>query len=240
MNCQESIHINIIQTEYLRFINQFKRFWNKTKIQKKQHFDILTRIYFLLYANFMKELHKYSNSIKIRGIIAIIFGVIAFISPMFGLEILILFFGAFALLDGIVAFFVGFPTKSTALTVEGIVGVLVGLFVFFYTDQATLIFLTIVGIWAVITGALEIIAAVELRKHMKNEVWLLLIGVASVIFGVLMFKNPEAIASILMIIIGVYAVVFGIFLLALAKAVNNLRPAKAKVAKKSSKKKARK
>lgn len=177
----------------------------------------------------MAQLQRYWKGILVRGIIAIIFGLFALFYPGFGLELLVLYFGAFALVDGIVAFFVGFSSKSAALILEGVIGILVGLFVFFFTLQAAYLFILLIGFWAILTGILEIIAAIELRKHMADELWLLLVGIASLIFGFYVFVNPLVSAAVIIFVIGIYALVFGTFLVGLSLTLKN--------SKKSSKKK---
>lgn len=184
----------------------------------------------------MSELHKQWSSIFVRGIFAVLFGFLAMFWPGIGLQVLVLIFGAYALIDGFIAFFVGFPSKSFALVVEGLLGILVGLFVFFYTLQAIEVFLIIVGFWAIATGVFEIIAAVELRKYIKNEFWLLFTGVVSILFGIMVFMNPVMAGIAFTIVIGVYALFFGILLIALAMKLKNYAPRKVSSTKKKKKK----
>lgn len=172
----------------------------------------------------MRELHKHWKGILVRGVIAVLFGLIALFTPALGFEIIILYFGGFALIDGIIALFVGMKLKSATLVLEGIVGILIGLYVFFFTLQAATIFLLLIGIWAIATGILEIIAGVELRKHIKNEIWLLFVGIISIIFGIFVFVNPIISALAITFVIGIYAIVFGFFLIALAMRVKDLKP----------------
>lgn len=164
----------------------------------------------------MHQISKYWSSLLIRGIIAILFGIIAFAAPSLALQFLVLLFGAFALVDGIVAFFLGMSAKSFAFMFEGIVGVLVGIYIFFFTAQALVIFLLLIAIWAIATGILEIAAGISIRKHLADEIFLLVVGVLSVIFGVWIFVQPAISALAIAYVIGIYALVFGIFLVLLA------------------------
>lgn len=170
----------------------------------------------------MRELHKHWKAILFRGIIALIFGFIALFAPALGFEIIVLYFGAFAFVDGIVALLVGMKAKSTLLVLEGVVGIIVGLYIFFFTLQAMAIFLLLIGVWAIASGILEIVAAIELRRHIKNELWLLFVGIVSIIFGVFVFVNPIVSALAITFVIGIYAIVFGLFLVALAMRVKDL------------------
>jgi uncharacterized membrane protein HdeD (DUF308 family) len=83
----------------------------------------------------------------------------------------------------------------------------------------------VVAAWALVTGVLEIVAAVRLRRRISNEWLLVLGGLASVIFGVLLVIAPAAGALVLVLWIGAYAVVFGGLLLALAFRLRRLRDA---------------
>ncbi|HVZ67348.1 MAG TPA: HdeD family acid-resistance protein [Patescibacteria group bacterium] len=174
----------------------------------------------------MKELSKYWTGVMIRGIIAILFGLVALFAPALALEFLVLLFGAFALVDGVVAFFLGMSTKSGVIMLEGIVGILVGLYIFFFTGPAVLIFLLLVAVWAIVTGILEIMAGVTLRKHLTDEIFLLIVGVISVVFGFWVYTNPIASAIAISWAIGIYAIIFGMFLLLLAHKLKSYVPTK--------------
>lgn len=176
----------------------------------------------------MKQLHKQSGALLIRGIIAVLFGLIAIFAPQIGLPLIVLLFGAFSFVDGLAAFFVGLGTRSFVLILEGVVGVLVGLYILFMTAQAILIFLVLIGIWAIATGILEVIAGLELRKHIANEIWLLFVGIVSILFGVLVFVNPIISGIAITFVLGVYAVMFGVMLIALSQAVKSYKPKTAK------------
>ena len=76
--------------------------------------------------------------------------------------------------------------------------------------------LYLIAFWAILTGVLEIVAAVRLRRVIQNEWALLVGGVLSVVFGLVLVVAPGAGALAVIWIIGAYAVVFGITLLALA------------------------
>lgn len=182
----------------------------------------------------MKDLHKHWKSIFARGIISIIFGLIALFLPALGFELLVLYFGAFALIDGLIAFLVGLHANSAILIFEGIVGIIIGTYIFFFTVQALVIFLVLVAVWAMGSGILEIIAGVELRRHIKDEIWLLFVGVVSIIFGFFVFINPIISALAITFVIGIYAIIFGTFLTALAYRVKGNKPSSKRVASKKS------
>jgi uncharacterized membrane protein HdeD (DUF308 family) len=75
---------------------------------------------------------------------------------------------------------------------------------------------TLVGVWAVITGVLELVAAWQLRRHIRGEWLLALTGIASVFFGIMVAIAPLAGALVLAIWLGAYALVFGVVMAALS------------------------
>jgi uncharacterized membrane protein HdeD (DUF308 family) len=86
--------------------------------------------------------------------------------------------------------------------------------------------LFLIGIWAIATGLLEVIAGIELRKHVANEIWLLFVGIVSILFGILVFVNPLISGIAITFVLGIYAVMFGVMLIALSQAVKNYKPTK--------------
>lgn len=170
-----------------------------------------------------------------RGVIAILFGLTAIFMPGLTLQFLVLFFGAYIFFDGALILFVGFKLKSFILILEGIVGLLVGAYTFFYTTQAFMIFLMVVGIWAIITGILEVIASFELRKVIRDEIWLFFVGAVSILFGILVFIRPAIPALALSYLIGIYAIMFGVFLFALGQKLKRYRAPKSSKSKRKRK-----
>ena len=157
----------------------------------------------------------------LRGICAVVFGVLTFIWPNITLAVLVIFFGAYSLVNGLFTLGVAFkapggtPGKGTMIFL-GILGVSAGVLTFFYPGITALSLLVVIAWWAIITGIFEIATAIKLRKEISNEWLLILSGALSVVFGVLCIAMPGAGALSITWLIGAYALVFGILLLALA------------------------
>ena len=168
--------------------------------------------------------------LALRGLAAVVFGILAFIWPAVTVTILVLFFGAYALWDGIFALIGAFRTEGDRrwpLVLEGLVGIAAGLFAFFWPGPAALALLYLIGAWAVITGVFEIIAAIRLRREIEGELLLLISGVLSLLFGVALFIWPAAGALAVIWMIASYAILFGILLIVLGfrlRARNEQRP----------------
>lgn len=160
-------------------------------------------------------------AVGLRGLAALIFGILALIFPGGALIVLIAFFGAYALIDGILAIYLAIRGREHNrnwgwLLVEGIVGVLIGILTFRWPGVTGLVLLAFIAAWAIITGIMEIFEAIELRRVINNEWLLILSGAASVIFGLILIIFPRTGALAMIIVIGIYAIIFGILLLVLA------------------------
>jgi len=156
----------------------------------------------------------------LRGVAAIIFGVLAFAWPGLTLLTLILFYGAFALADGVLAIIAaitgGAPAPRWWLAIVGLLGIAAGLLTFLMPGVSALVLLFFIAGWAIATGVMQIIGAIQLRKEIDNEWLLILGGVISVLFGVAMMVAPGAGALALVWVIAIYSVITGVMLVALA------------------------
>jgi uncharacterized membrane protein HdeD (DUF308 family) len=165
-------------------------------------------------------------ALALRGLAAIVFGVLAFVWPGITLWALVLLFGAYMLVDGIFAIVAavraaGREARWWLLLVEGVLGVLAGLVAFLLPGITALALLYLVAAWAIFTGILQIVGAVRLRREIEGEWALILGGVLSVIFGVLLAVLPGPGILALVWLIGAYAVVSGVLLIVLAFRVRN-------------------
>lgn len=159
--------------------------------------------------------------VALRGLAAILFGLLTILNPAISLAALILLFGAYALADGVFGVIAGITRRRNeprwlALLISGILGILIGAFTFLMPGVTALALLYIIAAWAVIRGIIEIAAAVQLRKVIRGEIWLILAGALSIAFGVLLFVFPGAGALAVVLWIGAFALVLGIVLMALA------------------------
>ena len=164
----------------------------------------------------------------VRGVAAVIFGVLALIWPGQTLQALVLMFGAYAFVDGIFAIFAGIASyryfeRWWAVLLEGVAGVVIGLLTFFWSNVTAVVLVYFIAAWALITGIFEIVAAIQLRRVITGEWMLILGGLLSIIFGVLLFVFPGAGAVSMIWVIGIYAVIFGISEIVLAFRLRGLR-----------------
>ena len=166
-------------------------------------------------------------ALVLRGLAAIAFGVLAFVWPQITLTALVFLWGAYALVDGAFAIAAGVKSHGEnkrwwVLLLEGILGVAAGLAAFLVPGITALALLILIAAWAMVTGAFEIAAAIQLRKHIKGEWLLALAGVASVLFALALLFNPAAGALALVWLIGAYSIVFGVLLIVLGVRLHSL------------------
>ena len=166
-------------------------------------------------------------ALALRGLLAILFGVAAFVVPGITLFVLVILFGAYMFVDGVLAIAAAVRAARNearwwVLAAEGILGVLAGAIAFAWPSITALALLYVVAAWAIVTGILEIAGAVRLRREIVGEWALGLSGVLSLLFGVLLvvIPAPAGILSLLWLI-GAYAIAFGVMLLVLAFRVRN-------------------
>jgi uncharacterized membrane protein HdeD (DUF308 family) len=159
-------------------------------------------------------------ALALRGVFAILFGVMAFAWPGITLGVMVLFYGAYAVVDGIFAIAAAVTGRTSgmpwwALLIEGIAGIAFGVMTFAWPGITALVLLCVIAAWAIITGVFEIVAAIQLRKEIRGE-WILAVsGALSVLLGVLLVSRPTVGLLWIVWMTGAYAIVSGSLLLTL-------------------------
>jgi uncharacterized membrane protein HdeD (DUF308 family) len=150
----------------------------------------------------------------LRGIAAIVFGILAFVWPGITLVTLVLFYGAYVLVDGVLAIAAavmgGNPMPRWWLAIVGIAGIVAGLLTFVYPGITALVLLIFIAAWAIVLGIFEIYGAIRLRKEIEGEWLLILNGAISVLFGLVLLWRPAIGALAVVWIIGAYAIILGV------------------------------
>jgi uncharacterized membrane protein HdeD (DUF308 family) len=167
-------------------------------------------------------------AIALRGLVAVLFGIAAFVWPGITLWALVAIFGAYALVDGIFAVIEAFRRDVVgerwwALLFEGFVGIAIGILTFAWPRLTAMGLLYLIAFWAIVTGVFEVITAIRLRHEIRGEWMMALIGVLSVAFGFLLVAFPLTGALSVVLIIGSYAVAIGALMIALGFKLRSLR-----------------
>ncbi len=153
--------------------------------------------------------------LAVRGVLAIIFGLVALFLPGIALLAFIIVFAVYAIVDGIVAVVVAIRERESLhrwgwVLVEGILSIVAGILAFSYPRETALVLLFIVAAWAVLTGIMEIVAAFSLREYLSQEWALVLAGVLSIVFGIILFAHPGAGILAILWLVGIYSIIFGV------------------------------
>jgi uncharacterized membrane protein HdeD (DUF308 family) len=159
----------------------------------------------------------------LRGLAAVAFGILAFVWPGLTLTALIFLFGFHCVVDGIVSLMVGSAARRLWPTMLiAVISILAGLVSFFYPGVTAFVLLYLIAAWAIVRGIFEILYAMEVRKVIEGELLLILAGLASVAFGVLILLYPGAGALSVIWIVGSYALVFGVLLVVLSFRIKSI------------------
>jgi uncharacterized membrane protein HdeD (DUF308 family) len=158
--------------------------------------------------------------ILLRGICAVIFGLLTFVMPGITLLTLALVYGAYAIADGVLALVAAVKGGGTAprwwLAVVGLLGIGAGAVAIVMPGLTALVLLYMIAVWAVAIGVMQVIGAIRLRREIENEWMLIGGGVLSVLFGLVLLIAPGAGALGLLLVIGAYAVIYGVTLIGFA------------------------
>jgi uncharacterized membrane protein HdeD (DUF308 family) len=164
----------------------------------------------------------------LRGIVAILFGLLAIMRPVMTVAVLVVLFGSYALVDGVFALcaaLTGWCHREDRwlLLLEGLIGIGAGFATLRAPALTTVALIFFIAVWALATGVLRIVEAIRLRKEISGEFWLVLSGIASVIFAFLVMLRPAAGALAMTWLIGWYALCLGSMLVLLSFKLRNLR-----------------
>lgn len=167
-------------------------------------------------------------AMALRGLLAIIFGILCFIWPGITLLALALLFGAYAMVSGVLAIIAavqraGRDERWWALSVEGIVGIAAGTIAFLWPGLTALGLVYLIAAWAIVAGALTIVSAIRLRREIEGEWLMALLGVLSIIFGLFIAIFPGVGALSLVWAIGAFAIAFGVVMVVLAFQLRGIR-----------------
>jgi uncharacterized membrane protein HdeD (DUF308 family) len=163
-------------------------------------------------------LAQYWWLIALRGVLGILFGIIALVMPVAAILALVLLFSAYMLVDGAFALYAAYQAgrqrrKWGLLLLQGLANIVAGVLAFIWPGLTVLTFVILLAAWSIFSGCLQLAAAFRVDE---GRWWLVLGGVASIIFGMLLIAAPLIGAVVLTWWMGAWAIVFGAFLLVAA------------------------
>jgi uncharacterized membrane protein HdeD (DUF308 family) len=168
-----------------------------------------------------RELARIWKAMALRGALAIAFGAVILIWPDIGRTALVALFGALALVSGVASIVAAFKvplerSRRAWLAFDGVVGVAIGIVVFVWPDLSALGLLYAIAAWAIASGILDLALALAVPFSGGRSLLLVLSGVLSIAFGVIMFSKPGDGAVALVALVAAFAFVAGIMQIAFA------------------------
>lgn len=165
-----------------------------------------------------KKLAKHWWAILLRGVVAIIFALLAIFATGFTLDLLLIFLGFYLVLDGLFAIIgsvisMSHRKKWWLLLLEGLATIAAGIFIFLWPNITLIIFVYIIATWAIVTGIFEFLASITVSWAEEGKIFIGVVGVLSVILGLMIFIYPTFSVTAVVWLVGIYALIIGLSLL---------------------------
>jgi len=160
--------------------------------------------------------------VLLRGISAILFGVLALFWPGLTLLTLVFLWGFYAIADGVFSLWAAISGHTSEMTprwwlaVVGAIGIVAGITALMWPGATAVAMLVLIAVWAIMIGVMQIWGAIRLRKEIDNEWMLGLAGLLSVVLGLFLIAQPGAGVLAMVWWIGVLAIATGVIYVGLA------------------------
>jgi uncharacterized membrane protein HdeD (DUF308 family) len=159
--------------------------------------------------------------LTIKGVLLIIFGLLAFFNPLWSAAALTMWFALLIAIFGIFTIIAAISSwkereDKWMFLLEGVVSLVFGVILFSTPGLTLLIVSFAIGFWFVFLGISRISMAIQLRKEIEGEGWLIAGGILSVVFGLIIFARPALGVGSLMYLIAFFALVIGILFIAVS------------------------
>ena len=166
-------------------------------------------------------------AVALRGVVAILFGIAAFAMPLVTMLSLVVVFAAFSFVDGVFGIIMSVRGARKGerwvwLLLSGILGIVASAVAILWPGITVLAFVILVAAWALVSGTFMLISAFRLKID-HGRVWLVIGGIASIVFGILLVISPFIGALVLTFWTGAHALVLGATLLVLAYKLRSQR-----------------
>jgi uncharacterized membrane protein HdeD (DUF308 family) len=162
-----------------------------------------------------------------NGIIALLFGLMAIFSPIDTLKVIVMYFGIIMIIVGVAMFFgvytnIKHSRNYASDLISSIITFGLGVVLAFFTQKSVEIFVIVIGVWAIILGISQLVIMMNIQSAADKRM-LLINGIITLGFGILLFFIPFETASIFVILIGILALVIGVILIALSIKLKSLQ-----------------
>ena len=163
------------------------------------------------------SLRSVSTSLILRGVLAVVVGVIAFGWPGITILALVILFAIYAFMDAVFKGMRAFGSATAGPVIGhlllGLVDLAAGVVAIVWPGPTALVLVLVIGIWASTGGLLEIFAAFQAGETAGTRALFIIAGLVSVAFGVVVFARPGLGAATLALLFGLYSFIYGISLI---------------------------
>ena len=166
----------------------------------------------------MKKI-KSSTLLAIVGIFFVLTGLFCFLDPLRAYVNLVKFAGVGLLLSGLVLQVVSsyahmsFVREKTSMRIESIVDFIFGILLVFNLFMTYILFPLVIGCWILLKGLIKIIISILFRKQISGWVFILGVGVLSVVFALLIINAHLNQTNDITKIIGAFFICLGTVLI---------------------------
>lgn len=174
----------------------------------------------------MENLQKNWWLVSVRGVLAVLFGLVALFSPMIVIFSLLTFFSFFVILSGVFIVTLAFLENNEnkwMRVLEGLIFIITGAIVLFNPVSAVGGLMILIAAWAIVSGIFFIVGAIRLRKMIQNEVLMILNGIISILFGIVLAMNLIDGAAAITMMFGIFAILSGIISIILSFKIKNYK-----------------
>lgn len=166
--------------------------------------------------------------LTLKGVLLIIFGIIAFMNPGITFAVLLTWFAAFLIIDGVLSLFTVISNWKSQedkwlFILEGVVNIVLGILIVRAPAAYTIIAVFFMGFWSIFSGVSRIAMAIQLRKEITGEGWLALSGVLGILFGIIIISNPGIGVATFMYMLAFFAIAIGVLVVLLSLKVKNAK-----------------
>lgn len=163
----------------------------------------------------IKAITDYWWLVVLRGVIGVMLGLAAIAMPLKTVGLLVLIVGLFLILDGAINIIVSLLSVKKnehwwVLLLQGLLGLLIGLAVFSWPEATVKLLLFLFAVWLLAVGVSLIVTAILTRKENYGGWFLVVGGLLSLLFSILLFSNPAQTVSAVTIIVGIVVFVSGL------------------------------
>lgn len=155
-----------------------------------------------------------STSLILRGVLAVIIGIVAIAWPGVTILALVILFAIYAFMDAGLEGARAFSSRGAGPVfghlLLGLVDLAAGVVALVWPGPTALVLVVVVAAWAFVGGFFELFAAFQTGERAGTRAMFVLGGLVSIAFGVVLGARPDIGAVTLALLFGLYSLVFGV------------------------------